>query len=119
MIVNLYGRERHPEFTQSEVLDVETYAARRERALLMEKTFSYVENGVRPENHILLIEEDKINLLERTSSTTTVVSSSMGMGPQFGMVIDLKGRIIHFKNWERPEQHDEVLSNIFGVEPGF
>jgi hypothetical protein len=118
VIVNLYGRERHPEFTQSEGFDEETYAARRERALLMEKTFSYVEKGVRPDNHFLLIEEDTLNLTERTGSGSTTVTHSMGMGPQFGMVVDLTGRIIHFKNWERPEQHDEVLSAIFGVAPG-
>ncbi len=85
----------------------------------MLKTFSYVEDGIPPANNLLLIENDYVDVLKRTGSTSTPVSGSMGMGPQFGMIIDLEGRIIHFKNWERPEQHDEVLSNIFGLEPGF
>jgi hypothetical protein len=118
IMIDLYGRERHPEFTNSEGYDVETYAARRVRIELMLKTFSYVQNGIPPENHILLVEEDYIDLTKRTGSTMTTVSGPMGVGPQFGMVIDLQGRLIHYTNWQRPEQQDEVLSAIFGVEPG-
>jgi hypothetical protein len=119
VVIDLYGRERHPEYTNSEQFDEETYAGRRARVELMMKTYSYVENGIPPDNRIILIEHDYVELTKRTGSTATPVSAFMGAGPQFGMLIDTKGRMIQWKEWERPEQHDEVLSHIFGLEPGF
>jgi hypothetical protein len=41
-----------------------------------------------------------------------------GGRPQGGFIIDLNGRIIVNQQWERPEQIDEVLAQIFGLEPG-
>lgn len=117
--IDLYGRERHPEFTNSETSDIETYSARRDRAELMMKTFSYVTNGVPPVTRLILIEEDFLDLTARTGSTATPVTASLGAGPQFGMLIDLNGKVIHYTNWQRPEQQDEVLSKIFGVPVGF
>jgi len=118
VMLDLYGRERHPEYTQGESFDEETYGARRERIVLMEKTFQYVENGARPDNRIVLVDVDQINVTERTGSTTTVATAKWGQRAQGAWIVDLNGKIIASQVWERPEQLDEVLSHIFDVEVG-
>lgn len=119
MALDLYGRERHPEFTAQESFDIETYSARRDRAELMMKTFSNINGGVPPATRVIMIEEDFLDVTKRTGSTNTPVTASYGAGPQFGMIVDLNGKSIHYTNWQRPEQQDEVLSKIFGVAVGF
>lgn len=119
VVIDLYGRERHPEFTAQENFDIETYSARRDRAELMMKTFSYVADGIPPANRLILIEEDYLDVTKRTGSTSTPITAALGAGPQFGLLIDLNFKVIHYTNWQRPEQQDEVLSKIFGLPVGF
>jgi len=85
----------------------------------MMKTFSYVSDGVPPSNRLILVDVDFLDVIERTgSSSGTVVTAKYGQRPQFSHIIDLNGKIIQAMTWQRPEQNDEVLSHIFGVEPG-
>jgi len=118
LFVDIYGRERHPEATDNQGFVQESYNDRRQRAELMLWTLQYVENGVRDvNNRILLIDEDGPEEI-RTVTYSTWVTHMYGGRPQGGYVIDLDGRIIVNQQWERPEQIDEALAQIFGVEPG-
>jgi hypothetical protein len=121
-MVDLYGRERHPEATDNMGFVLESYNDRRQRAELMLWTLQYVQGGVRDvANRVLLIDEDGPESL-RTNPTATMTSTWVthmyGGRPQGGFIIDLNGRIIVNQQWERPEQIDEVLAQIFGLEPG-
>lgn len=119
MILDIYGRERHPEFSNGERLDTEDYASRRDRAELMLKTFSYVAEGVPPANRIILMDVDTLNLIDRTGTGSTVVTATYGGRPQSSHIIDLNGKIIQTLIWQRPEQNDELLSNLFGLPVGY
>lgn len=114
-----YGRERHPEWTNSEAGDIEDYAHRRDRMELMMKTMSYVPDGIPPATRIILLDVDHLNMTERTGATNgTVVNSMMGGHYQPGMLIDLSGRFIQILGPQNIAREDEVLSNIFGVPVG-
>jgi hypothetical protein len=71
-----------------------------------------------PDNRHILIDRDGPADV-RNSTYSTVATHLFGGRPQTGLIIDPNGRIIHTRVWESPEQIDEVLSNVFGLEPGF
>ncbi len=86
----------------------------------MMRTFSYVADGVPPANRVILLDVDFLDVTQRTGSGSgTVATAKFGQRVQGGWVIDLNGKIIQTQVWQRPEQNDEILSEIFGVEPGF
>lgn len=119
MVMDLYGRERHPEFTNQEVGDIESYSARRDRVELMMKTFSYVAQGVPPANRLILVDVDFVDMTQRLgSSTGTVVTAQYGQRPQGAWIIDLNGKIIQTQVWQDMGKNDEVLAAIFGLEAG-
>lgn len=117
-MIDLYGRSRHPEHPDAEALDEETYTARRKRAQLMLKTYEKIPDGIPPDTRYVLIDEDKFDEMEPGKLSGTVVIPRWGGLSQFHRIVDLEGRIIDVANWENVSQIDEVLSNIFGVEPG-
>jgi len=120
VILDVYGGERHPEYTEGAHRDEETYAGRRERAQLMLKTYDYVPDGkVEPNRHILIdTNATDPKLREEWGAYGTFVTQSLGGAPQESILVDLEGRVVQFNVWQRPEQNDEVLSAIFGLEPG-
>ncbi len=117
VMLDIYGRERHPEATSNEGFVQESYNDRRQRAELMLWTLQYIADGVPPANRIILIDEDG-PAEQRKSTYSTVVTHAYGGRPQGGYIIDLKGRIFVTQVWERPEQIDETLSKVFGLAPG-
>lgn len=117
VMLDIYGRERHPESTGSAFVQ-ESYNDRRQRAELMLWTYKNTTNGAPPSNRFFLMDEDPPPEL-LLATTSTIVTHMYGGRPQGGIVIDLNGKIIVNQQWERPEQIDEVLSNIFGIAPGF
>jgi hypothetical protein len=119
VMLDIYGRERHPEASaEGEDLVLETYAERRHRAELMLYTLEKVPNGIQADNRFILIDEDQDQRIWNTSTGSSRVTHLVGGAPQSGMIVDLNGRVIHFSNWENAAKIDEVLSNVFGLEPG-
>jgi len=118
MMLDIYGRERHPEATGTTTdFTTESYQARRERAELMLYTLRVVEGGAPPANRIFLIDEEN-PFGVRNSTYSTIVTHMYGGRPQGAFIIDLNGKIIETQVWQRAEQGDEILSQIFGLEPG-
>ena len=115
-MLDIYGRERHPENsgTSTNFLQ-ESYNDRRQRAQMMLYTLRNL--SAPPANRLFLIDEDG-PFEQRNSTYSTKVTHMYGGRPQGGIIIDLKGKIIVTQVWERAEQGDEILSNIFGVAPG-
>ncbi len=116
VMLDVYGRERHPENsgTSTEFLQ-ESYNDRRQRAQMMLYTLRNL--SAPPDNRIFLIDEEGPQE-QRTSTYSTKVTHMFGGRPQGAIIIDLNGKIILTQVWERAEQGDEILSNIFGVAPG-
>lgn len=118
--IDLYGRERHPEWTSGEMNDTEDYSSRRARYEMMLKTLSYMPDGIPPPTRIVLIDVDHLDLTERIYvGAGTVVNSMYGQRWQSGAVIDLNGKFIQNTPSQRVNMEDEILSEIFGVPVGF
>lgn len=122
VILTLYGRERHPEFVSDESWLIETYAERIERARLMMLTLNLTSQAF-PANRLLLIDESfpvgQIpDVGQEQPTMATVATAKYGLRPQGGWIVDPTGHIVESQIWERPEKLDEVLSQIFGLQPG-
>jgi hypothetical protein len=115
-MIDVYGRERHPENsgTSTQFLQ-ESYNDRRQRAQMMLYTLNNISSP--PDNRIFLIDEEGPEV-QRQSTYSTKVTHMYGGRPQGAIIIDLDGKIILTQVWERAEQGDEILSNIFGLAPG-
>jgi len=112
--LDLYGRERHPEWSEGEDRDIEDYASRHDRAELMMKSLSYVPDGIPPATRFVLIDVDSVNLVGRVHKVTALT----GGRAQSSMIIDLNGKVIQTLVWQDMAKNDEVLSGIFGLTPG-
>jgi len=122
VVLSIYGRERHPEFSPSEAYIIETYAKRVERARLMMLTLNLTSQGFPANRHLLIDESFPVGQIPEVGreqpTMATVATALYGLRPQGGWIIDPTGHIVSSQIWERPEKEDEVLSQIFGVEAG-